>query len=1281
MNGAAERPSAELGKRTRDSREQLSLSPTNKKQKMYSPEEGRLTGRYNDGVPRDRVVIALPGPNDRMNDEAKNSQANPVRSKPGAAFQHRAQNNIHAPQAGRAGRGPHAFKAAAAKAHVATKPTRSTPRGPAVSEGVGDAFQIQSPSKRRKTNGASLTSTRQNPVEVPDDEDEIRVLQVNGKDCSSDGKRTPIDLLSQSQSQSQSQPTNDYFGAPEQKTVNSFLNPKPHKPRRRNPSGQMSPSESSVVPSGHHAHTLPVSGTQPQYINDLATPNVSSRSKASAKVNVDKNKMQQRPDIELGKGVDDFDEEGWQRRKDDHKVVNLNNNLGHISKPPVIPTSPKDGERLMSSAVEQRTPRQSRVPALSDQDQSLRNKFIRDTGTTPQQHQQPRRPSLVKNMQVASSNGKTNPVEESPDHLHGGNTSFPRRQVKQSPARAVAQSPTRKRSPSDLLPTNFTSSAQKPARTMKPARTSQRIPKEDDNIRIALDRFISKGCVLDAGVEDKYIELVWQTENAAFVVQVNGQSYRIPGTEEYMTVGKQESTTWHSGKGSTQVVLKGSARENRSNGTILLSFVDQQGKQECWDWLTVASGDTLNTVAEIDGRIGKLFNNQAKEVELDARRHAEQTKTKKLVTVTRAQRDLNRRAKEQSMTSENIIYEQSDEGDKRQGSARSRMRDNTEPASSQLLPSPYFPEDEHRTTRKSTRQSKPVINKTPTPPPAPPRWSENHKLEPWHQPVMYPPTGARRTIVDFQDIERLDEGEFLNDNLVGYALRRIEENMAPEHKSKVHFFNSYFFTALTSKNGRKAFNYDAVKKWTKQKDLFDTPYIVVPINENLHWFVAVICNLPNLMRKSAPLDDEAADTAETPPTSQRPSTQPSPIRDPEVPESQDPDKIDEQAMRQLSLDESDKVSAKGGDAFKLDEDNILVGSAVDSRRDEEVTQKDGRQSVKKSKKRAAPPLRRYPTDKPTIITLDSFGVGHPGQVSTLKKYVEAEAMDKRGMDAAGAGIQGMTAAGIPVQSNYCDCGLYLVGYVAEFAKDPEGFVNKVLTRQLDQDSDFASFDPSDKRTEIRDDLLKLHAEQDEARLALKKAKKEEKEKSKVAATAVNAQTSATPAASTRPSPVPQPAAEHSVIASQLSEAKNAVLPTASRVSPEKLGRQPESGRNLKPHARETSVQSETNRPGDASGDDDELAEGPAKPFVTGARNPLPNRDVSLAGPGAENGEILLDGTTESKEENMSEYAQRRNWHKVTSPGLDTLGQILQGGPSMDASVSPKKKSPSAKTTL
>lgn len=36
-----------------------------------------------------------------------------------------------------------------------------------------------------------------------------------------------------------------------------------------------------------------------------------------------------------------------------------------------------------------------------------------------------------------------------------------------------------------------------------------------------------------------------------------------------------------------------------------------------------------------------------------------------------------------------------------------------------------------------------------------------------------------------------------------------------------------------------------VSKWTKNVNLFDKDFVIIPINENCHWFLAIIC-FPNL---------------------------------------------------------------------------------------------------------------------------------------------------------------------------------------------------------------------------------------------------------------------------------------------------------------------------------------------------------------------------------------------------------------------------------------------------
>lgn len=128
------------------------------------------------------------------------------------------------------------------------------------------------------------------------------------------------------------------------------------------------------------------------------------------------------------------------------------------------------------------------------------------------------------------------------------------------------------------------------------------------------------------------------------------------------------------------------------------------------------------------------------------------------------------------------------------------------------------------------------------------RWTHHNPLPKWESPLIYPATGPRRTTVEVQDIDRLDDGEFLNDSIISFCLRNLEEKY-PESKDKVHIFNTFFYTALSTKSNKRSFNYDAVKRWTKNIDIFSYPFVLVPVNVSLHWFVMIICNLDKLGRK------------------------------------------------------------------------------------------------------------------------------------------------------------------------------------------------------------------------------------------------------------------------------------------------------------------------------------------------------------------------------------------------------------------------------------------------
>lgn len=52
------------------------------------------------------------------------------------------------------------------------------------------------------------------------------------------------------------------------------------------------------------------------------------------------------------------------------------------------------------------------------------------------------------------------------------------------------------------------------------------------------------------------------------------------------------------------------------------------------------------------------------------------------------------------------------------------------------------------------------------------------------------------------DLEVLKEGEFLNDTIIEFYLRYLQrEKLAAPARDRCHFFNSFFFTRLISKQG------------------------------------------------------------------------------------------------------------------------------------------------------------------------------------------------------------------------------------------------------------------------------------------------------------------------------------------------------------------------------------------------------------------------------------------------------------------------------------------------
>ncbi len=102
-----------------------------------------------------------------------------------------------------------------------------------------------------------------------------------------------------------------------------------------------------------------------------------------------------------------------------------------------------------------------------------------------------------------------------------------------------------------------------------------------------------------------------------------------------------------------------------------------------------------------------------------------------------------------------------------------------------------------------------------------------------------------------KDYECLQENTWLNDTIIDFSLQNVKKSIKDKDKEKIYIFSTHFYTVLTSKMSKSEENsgqtqaqirFENVKNWTKDVDLFDKDFIVVPIHEKDHWFVAVICS-------------------------------------------------------------------------------------------------------------------------------------------------------------------------------------------------------------------------------------------------------------------------------------------------------------------------------------------------------------------------------------------------------------------------------------------------------
>ncbi|KAJ0265880.1 Ubiquitin-like-specific protease 1D [Hirschfeldia incana] len=109
--------------------------------------------------------------------------------------------------------------------------------------------------------------------------------------------------------------------------------------------------------------------------------------------------------------------------------------------------------------------------------------------------------------------------------------------------------------------------------------------------------------------------------------------------------------------------------------------------------------------------------------------------------------------------------------------------------------------------------------------------------------ICYPSSDDPHFVqVCLKDLECLAPQEFLNSPVMNFYIRFLQQQ---EVSNGCHFFNTYFYKklcdAVTNKGNDKDASFLRLRRWWKGVDLFRKAYIFIPIHEDVHWSLIIVC--------------------------------------------------------------------------------------------------------------------------------------------------------------------------------------------------------------------------------------------------------------------------------------------------------------------------------------------------------------------------------------------------------------------------------------------------------
>ncbi|KFM26204.1 putative ubiquitin-like-specific protease 2A [Auxenochlorella protothecoides] len=149
---------------------------------------------------------------------------------------------------------------------------------------------------------------------------------------------------------------------------------------------------------------------------------------------------------------------------------------------------------------------------------------------------------------------------------------------------------------------------------------------------------------------------------------------------------------------------------------------------------------------------------------------------------------------------------------------------------------------------------------TPSPRRAPPTQAVDLSSNPEAGVVCETSGIARKLAVTANDLVRLEPGSFLNDTIIDFYLRHVQDRLSSATLSRCYFYSTFFYSKLREKRGgeipvgtrlkpgataaecQALRNYHKVQKWTKDVDVFEKDFLFIPVHHALHWSLMIVCH-------------------------------------------------------------------------------------------------------------------------------------------------------------------------------------------------------------------------------------------------------------------------------------------------------------------------------------------------------------------------------------------------------------------------------------------------------